>query len=333
MTDVSGNEMVGTVECAAADLVQRQAKVPEGLAGKRLDQAVQSLWPEFSRGRLQKWIREGVLTVDDAVVAPKAKVRAGQSLALKVALKPEQDWSAQDIPLDICYEDDHLLVVNKSAGLVVHPAPGHADQTLVNALVFHAPELSHLPRAGIVHRIDKDTTGLLVVAKTLPAHSKLISAMQERLIKREYQALVWGEVAGSATIDKPIGRHPQHRTKMAAIGAGKPAVTHYQIAERFRQHTLLSVQLETGRTHQIRVHLAHVGLPIVGDPVYGGRQRVPGGGQQELISAFEQFTRQALHAERLSLAHPITEEPLSFHASLPEDFHHLMSILRASEAS
>lgn len=314
-------------ETNSDDVVSRQAIVPDALAGKRFDQVVQLLWPEFSRGRLQKWIRAGELTLDESEAAPKVKVRAGQSVVLRATLRPEQDWSAQPMPLNIIYEDADIIIVNKPANLVVHPAPGHADHTLVNALVHHASGLSHLPRAGIVHRIDKDTTGLLVVAKTLPAHAKLVEAMQARQIKREYIALVWGQVTGSGTVDKPIGRHPHNRIKMAVVNGGKPAVTHYQIAQRFAQHTRLAVQLETGRTHQIRVHLAHLGLPIVGDPVYGGRNRIPAGSDVALMALFEQFTRQALHAAKLSLVHPISGDALSFEAPLPDDFQKLLDAL------
>lgn len=319
-------------ERGETETVQRLATVPADCAGKRLDQVVHGLWPEFSRGRLQKWIKSGDLTLDDVPAAPKAKVRVGQRLVLRAQLAPEQDWSAQALPLDICYEDDDILVINKPAGLVVHPAPGHTDHTLVNALVHHSSRLSHLPRAGIVHRIDKDTTGLLVVAKTLQAHTQLVEAMQARQIKREYFALVWGPVTGSATVDKPIGRHPHYRTKMAVVGSGKKAVTHYQIERRFAQQTLLRVQLETGRTHQIRVHLAHVGLPIVGDPVYGGRQRIPSGDNAALNACFETFARQALHAAKLELAHPITGQPLCFEAPLPEDFQMLLRVMSEHES-
>lgn len=314
-------------EIESNDAVHRVATVPDSLGGKRFDQVVHTLWPEFSRGRLQKWIRSGELTLDAAEAAPKAKVRAGQAVELKATLRPEQDWSAQPLPLNIVHEDEHIIIVNKPADLVVHPAPGHADHTLVNALVHHESSLSHLPRAGIVHRIDKDTTGLLVVAKTLPAHAKLVDAMQARHIKREYFALVWGQVTGSGSVDKPIGRHPHNRVKMAVVKGGKPAVTHYQISKRFAQQTLLAVQLETGRTHQIRVHLAHLGLPIVGDPVYGGRNRIPAGSDSELTALFEQFTRQALHAAKLSLEHPISGDSLSFEAPLPADFQALLDAL------
>lgn len=314
-------------EPQSLDDVRREAIVPDALAGKRVDQVVQMLWPEFSRGRLQKWIKSGELTLDSVAVVPKAKVRAGQRVQLQATLKPEQDWSAQALPLAIVYEDEHIMVIDKPANVVVHPAPGHSDHTLVNALVYHSPGLSHLPRAGIVHRIDKDTTGLLVVAKTLQAHAQLVEAMQARRIKREYFALVWGEVTGSGSVDKPIGRHPHHRTKMAVVSGGKPAVTHYQIARRFAQHTLLAVQLETGRTHQIRVHLSHLGLPIVGDPVYGGRHRIPAGGDPKVLAVLEQFNRQALHAAQLTLDHPITAKAMHFEAPLPADFQNLLDVL------
>ncbi|MEJ2754779.1 MAG: RluA family pseudouridine synthase, partial [Gammaproteobacteria bacterium] len=247
------------------------------------------MWPEFSRGRLQKWIKAGAITANDRPVQNKTTVRGGERVRLLAELTPEQNWSPQAAELDVRFEDDDFLIVNKSAGVVVHPAPGHAENTLVNALLYHAPQLAHLPRAGIIHRLDKETTGLLVVAKSLMAHAALVEALQARRIKRAYLALVWGLVTGSNTVNKPIGRHPRVRTKMAVVDSGKPAVTHFQIKQRFAQHTLLDVQLETGRTHQIRVHLASMGLPIVGDPVYGGRQRVVAGASflvRERVAAF-----------------------------------------------
>jgi len=226
----------------------------------------------------------------------------------------------QDIPLNIIHEDEALLVINKPAGLVVHPAPGNPDRTLVNALLHYCPALAELPRAGIIHRIDKDTTGLMVVAKTLTAHTQLVQQLQAREIKREYLALVKGEMISGSSIDQPIGRHPSQRTKMAVVGKGKPAITHYRIKQRFGHYTLLHVQLETGRTHQIRVHLAYIHHPIVGDPTYGGRLQFPKDISEDLQQTLTHFKRQALHAWRLTLDHPVSKQQLSFQAEPPADF-------------
>jgi len=317
-------------------LVEKDLKLKESVlddhAGLRLDQVAHQLWPDYSRGRLQGWIRQGHLTLNGQQASPKTKVNGGAIIELNVVVEPVGQWVPQELPLNVAFEDEHILIVDKPSGLVVHPAPGHSDKTLVNALLHHYPQLSGLPRAGIIHRIDKETTGLLVVAKSLPAHTKLVNMMQEREIKRSYLALVWGCVTGSATIDKPIGRHPKHRTRMAVVTSGKPAVTHYSVKTRFQQHTLLSVRLETGRTHQIRVHLAHAGYPIVGDPVYGGRQRSLPGVSDAVRQQFGAFKRQALYATELELQHPIFDDHISVQASLPEDFQQIMALLPKGSA-
>jgi 23S rRNA pseudouridine1911/1915/1917 synthase len=237
-------------------------------------------------------------------------------------------WEAEPISLDIVYEDEHLLVINKPAGLVVHPAAGHADGTLVNALLNHAPEVENLPRAGIVHRLDKDTSGIMVVARSLIAHTSLVDQLQTRTMGREYEAVVVGSLTGGATVDAPIGRHPQDRKRMAVVSSGKPAVTHYRLLERFAAHTHIQCKLESGRTHQIRVHMTHVRHPLVGDPVYGGRLRLPKGTTEELRQALAAFSRQALHARRLTLEHPETGETLSWEVPLPEDMVQLIEALR-----
>lgn len=308
--------------------------VPMELAGARLDQAAAQLFPEYSRERLKDWIKDGRLTVQGKPGKPKDKVVGGEALSLRAELESETEAQPQDIPLTILYEDEHLLVLDKPAGLVVHPGAGNPDGTLMNALLFHCPDLRLLPRAGIVHRIDKDTSGLLVVAKTLPAHTALTAQLADKSVYREYEAVVCGVMTGGGTIDAPIDRHPTDRTRMAVVNRrddederGRNAVTHYRVIARFRGHTHVRVQLETGRTHQIRVHMAHIGHPLVGDPVYGGRPRLPKGGSQEMIRAVQQFPRQALHARRLGLVHPVTGAQLSWESPLPADMVALLATL------
>lgn len=252
----------------------------------------------------------------------------GEDLHVRVVRERTIPDLPQALPLEIVFEDEHLLVVNKPSGLVVHPAAGNPDGTLLNRLLHHAPELATLPRAGIVHRLDKDTTGLLVVAKTLPAHKGLVEQLQARSIKREYRALVVGVLVTGGTVEGAVGRHPVERTRMAVVSGGKPAVTHYRVIERLPAHTFLKVELETGRTHQIRVHLAHIRHPLVGDPLYGGRPRLPKGGTEDQIRALQGFRRQALHAVRLRLTHPVSGQVLEWEAPIPEDFRGLLSALR-----
>lgn len=302
--------------------------VPPELSDKRLDQAAAELMPEHSRSRLQSWIKSGALTVNGKSRKPRDKVMMGDSLALDAEPEVQVTWEAEPISLDIVYEDEHLLVINKPAGLVVHPAAGHSDGTLVNALLNYAPEVENLPRAGIVHRLDKDTSGIMVVARSLIAHTSLVDQLQTRTMGREYEAVVVGALTGGATVDAPIGRHPQDRKRMAVVSSGKPAVTHYRLLERFAAHTLVRCKLESGRTHQIRVHMAHVRHPLVGDPAYGGRLRLPKGTTEELRDVLAAFTRQALHARQLTLEHPETGEILSWEVPLPEDMVHLIEALR-----
>ncbi|MCG8314100.1 MAG: 23S rRNA pseudouridine(1911/1915/1917) synthase RluD [Pseudomonadales bacterium] len=308
--------------------VELQAEVPDELAGKRFDQIASQLFSEYSRSRIQLWIKEGQLTVDGEVRKPKEKLMGGERLMVLAELLEDESWEPADIPLNIVYEDEALLVVNKPQGLVVHPAAGHRDDTLLNGLLHHWPPLATLPRAGIVHRIDKDTTGLLVVAKTLPAHSSLVAQMQAKTVFREYQAITYGVMTGGGMVDEPIGRHPTQRVKQAVHHAGKDAVTHYRVIERFRAHTHVRVQLETGRTHQIRVHMAHIGYPLLGDQVYAGRLRLPKGASQTLIDALRDFKRQALHARTLGIEHPVTGEVMEWSSELPEDMSRLLTILR-----
>ena len=302
--------------------------VPPQLSDKRLDQAAAELMPEHSRSRLQSWIKSGALTVNGAVRKPRDKVMLDDVLDLDAEPEVQVTWEAEPISLDIVYEDEHLLVINKPAGLVVHPAAGHADGTLVNALLNHAPEVENLPRAGIVHRLDKDTSGIMVVARSLIAHTSLVDQLQTRTMGREYEAVVVGSLTDGATVDAPIGRHPQDRKRMAVVSSGKPAVTHYRLLERFAAHTHIQCKLESGRTHQIRVHMTHVRHPLVGDPAYGGRLRLPKGTTEELRQALAAFSRQALHARRLTLEHPETGETLSWEVPLPEDMVQLIEALR-----
>ena len=297
--------------------------IPHDLAGLRLDQALARLFPAYSRSRLQAWLREGRIQVDGASPDARRKVRGGERVELVSA--PAAEDSAQlpeDIPLQVVFEDEHLLVINKPAGLVVHPGNGNWSGTLLNALLHHAPELAEVPRAGIVHRLDKDTSGLLVVARTVPAQVNLIEQMQARSVKRVYRALVHGKLQAGGTVDASIGRHPTRRTRMAVVADGRPALTHYRIMERFAQTTLLECRLETGRTHQIRVHMAQLGHPLVGDPVYGGRRVPPPG--------CEGFSRQALHAFCLGLVHPASAEFMQWEVPMAEDFIALLQRVRAA---
>ena len=291
--------------------------VPAACAGLRLDQALARLLPEFSRSRLARWVRDGQVKLDGKRATPRAKVRGGE--AIEVTPSPEPAalaHVAEDIPLEIVFEDAALLVVNKPPGLVVHPGSGNWRGTLLNALLKHAPVLAAIPRAGIVHRLDKDTSGLLVVARTLAAQTDLVRQIQSRAVGRHYLAVAHGRVARGGVIEAPIGRHPVKRTRMAVVARGRSAVTHYQSVERYDRATLLRLRLETGRTHQIRVHLSALGHPLVGDPVYGKRRsQIP-------------FPRQALHAERLELLHPQTGKPMSWHADPPADMQELISSLR-----
>ncbi|RMF18728.1 MAG: 23S rRNA pseudouridine(1911/1915/1917) synthase RluD [Gammaproteobacteria bacterium] len=303
--------------------------VPARLGEQRLDRVLAELLDGYSRSQIQSWIKAGDITLNGRPVKPREKVREGDRLELDVTLPEQGDWVAEAIELDVLFEDDHLLVINKPAGLVVHPAPGHQTGTLVNAVLAHHSEARTLPRAGIVHRLDKDTSGVMVVAKSLIAHASLVAQLQSRDMGREYVAVVQGEMTGGGEVDAPIGRDPRHRTRMAVVPDGKPAVTHYRIAERFAGFTQVDCQLESGRTHQIRVHLSHIGYPLIGDPVYGGRARLPKGASAELLETLHQFRRQALHARWLHLVHPQTGEALEFEAPLPEDLEVLLQALRA----
>lgn len=303
-------------------------------AGQRLDHIAAEAFADFSRARLQVWIKSGVLTVDGQVRKPKDKLYGGEALQLELVLEAEQRWLPQAIPLDIHYADEHIIVVNKQAGLVVHPGAGVPDQTLLNGLLYLYPELSAIPRAGIVHRLDKETSGLMVVARSLQAHTSLVKQLQDRSVGREYEAIVMGELTGGGTVDKPIGRHQVNRLKMAVLGnspSAKEAITHYRLIKRFRRYTHIACQLETGRTHQIRVHLSFIKHPLVGDPVYLGRQRWLSGTSAALKKRLSTFNRQALHAKKLTLIHPHTGEEQFWEVDAPGDMRALLSMLEQEQ--
>lgn len=309
--------------------IQTQGLVPEELAFDRLDQVAAILFPQYSRSRLQGWIRTGELRVGGRSAKPRDKVSSGDLIQID-ALAATIGDKAEDIPLDILFEDDAILVINKPAGLVVHPGAGNRQGTLLNALLHHNPRLSEIPRAGIVHRLDKDTTGLMVVAKTLASQVSLINQLQAREARRVYQAVVYGVPHRNGTVNAAIGRHAVHRTRMAVRERGKEAITRYRVVEAFRVHSLMEFSLETGRTHQIRVHMQHLGYPLVGDPAYGGQYRKPAAGSDELGLCLKNFRRQALHAKELAFFHPQSHCEVKFAAELPEDLCNLLVLLRAS---
>lgn len=306
--------------------IERSVEVPFQLAGVRLDVGASQLFPEFSRSRIQSWIKSGAMTLNGNSVQIKTKLFGGERIDLKAQMEKEASWQPQAIALEVVHEDAEILVINKPVGLVVHPAAGHADGTILNALIHHAPDIAALPRAGIVHRLDKDTSGLMVVAKTLNAHRSLVEQLQDRSMGREYEAVVNGLVLKDGRVDAPIGRHPMQRKKMAVVAKGKAAVTHYRVLERFQTCTHLRLKLETGRTHQIRVHMAHIKHPIVGDPLYAGRQR-QGKHSPAIAQVLGAFARQALHAKRLMLEHPKSGASLAWETELPEDMQQLLAQL------
>ena len=311
-----------------SELIKLSARIPENDAGRRFDQVLAELFSDYSRSRLQQWVRDGAVLLDARCVEAKYRVSGGEWVEIVAELPEDSEVLPQAIPLDVRYEDAHLLVINKPAGMVVHPAAGNRDGTLQNALLHYDAGLAALPRAGIVHRLDKDTSGLMVVARQLSAHKSLVEQLQARSVHREYLALVQAQVTASGHVDAPIGRHPRDRLRMAVVESGKPAVTHYRVLERFPAHTLVEARLETGRTHQIRVHMAYIHHPLVGDPLYGGRFRLPAGASEALAEALRKFRRQALHARRLEFIHPASGEPVGWEAGLPADFEHLLAVVR-----
>jgi len=313
-----------------AQQVQLTATVSESQLGQRLDQTLAELFPDYSRSRIKEWILDRRVTVNGVMVdTPKEKVLGGELVAIDAEIEEAQRWEPQDLPLDIVYEDEDIIVINKPRDFVVHPGAGNPDGTVLNALLHHYPAILDVPRAGIVHRLDKDTTGLMVVAKTVPAQTHLVDSLQRREITREYEAVAIGNMTAGGTVEQPISRHSTKRTHMAVHPMGKPAVTHYRIMEHFRAHTRLRLRLETGRTHQIRVHMSHISHPLVGDPLYGGRPRPPKGASEAFITTLRGFDRQALHATMLRLYHPISGIEMEFHAALPQDMVDLIAALKA----
>jgi 23S rRNA pseudouridine1911/1915/1917 synthase len=317
---------------AAGEFREHTLSLPADAAGLRFDQALARALPQYSRARLQGWIESGAVQVDGRPLRAKDKVLGGEQVRIEAHLPAQTRVAAEAIPLAVMFSDRSLLIINKPAGLVVHPGAGNARHTLQNALLALDPKLALVPRAGLVHRLDKDTSGLVVVARTPEAHTALVAQMAARAITREYLALCTGVMTAGGTVAEPIGRHRTQRTRMAVRADGRTAVTHYRVARRFRAHTLVRVTLETGRTHQIRVHLAHIGFPVVGDPVYGGRRRVPAGCSPQLAAELRAFTRQALHAARLRLRHPLTSREPQWEAPLPPDMQRLLAALEADRA-
>ncbi|HHF3525986.1 TPA: 23S rRNA pseudouridine(1911/1915/1917) synthase RluD [Haemophilus influenzae] len=306
------------------------AEVQPEQMGQRLDQTLAELFPEYSRSRLKTWIEADLVKLNDRITnIPREKVFGGERIEIIVEVEDETRFEAENIPLNIVYEDDDIIVINKPKDLVVHPGAGNPNGTVLNALLYHYPPISEVPRAGIVHRLDKDTTGLMVVAKTIPAQTKLVRDLQKRKITREYEAVASGIMTKGGTVDQPMARHATKRTLMAVHPMGKPAVTHYRIMENYRNYTRLRLRLETGRTHQIRVHMAHIAHPLLGDQTYGGRPRPPKNASEDFMEVLRNFKRQALHAVMLRLAHPITEEIMEWYAPLPDDFVELLNALKA----
>lgn len=310
--------------------VQLTGVVADHLFGKRLDQVIAEMFPDYSRSRLKEWILTGSVKVNDLIVnRAREKVKGGERIDIQGEIEVQEEHKAENITLDIAFEDEDILVINKPKNLVVHPGAGNTTGTLLNAVLHHCPEVAALPRAGIVHRLDKDTTGLMVVAKTIPAQTHLVEQLQRREFVREYEAVVNGTMTAGGKVEQPIGRHPTKRTLMAVTQAGRPSITHYRVAEKFRNHTFLRLRLETGRTHQIRVHMAHIGHALVGDIAYGGKPRPPKGASDDLIQHLRSFPRQALNAAKLGLAHPVYGDWMEWEIETPADIESLVETLRA----
>ena len=330
---MSDYKQTGIRQRKSLEPISRRVTVSSGQVGRRLDQAAAELLEEFSRSRVKVWIESGALTLQGRRAAPKTRVREGEEIALEVTPEPAVALEPEAIPLDLVHEDDALFIVDKPRGLVVHPGAGNRAGTMLNALLHKDPDLAGLPRAGIVHRLDKDTSGLLAVARTPHAHRTLVRKLELREIRRTYEAVCQGVLTGGGEIDAPIARHPTHRLRMAVMERGRPARTRYRVMERYRAHTRVQIELDTGRTHQIRVHFAHIRAPLVGDPLYGGRPRLPKTPQPALLRVLQPFPRQALHARRLEFSHPETGDDLAFESPLPADLHGLVEALRRDAAA
>lgn len=302
--------------------------IPAEMSGKRFDQALSRMLPEYSRSNIQTWIRDGCVKIDTKLIdACDSHVRGGERVYICAEMKSQVLVEAENIPLQVIFEDEHLIIINKPAGLVVHPGAGNKEHTLMHALLHYDPKLRQVPRAGIVHRLDKETTGLLMIARTPQSHKYLVQKLQQHEIQRQYVALVNGVMISGGMVDQAIGRHPKYRTKMAVLSNGRPAKTHYRILKKYRHHTQIRVYLETGRTHQIRVHMDWLRYPILGDPMYGNRTKAKKGMSKDIIQAIETFPRQALHAQRLSLIHPYSQATLEWKSSMPEDMSQLTRTL------
>ncbi|MFC3854175.1 23S rRNA pseudouridine(1911/1915/1917) synthase RluD [Salinispirillum marinum] len=309
------------------ELIEMDAQVPITMGGQRVDQIAAQLFPEYSRSRLQNWLKSGQMLVDDKPAKPKDKLVGGEWLRVEAELEVFSEWRAEPVDFPIHYEDESIIVINKPAGLTVHPGAGTPNGTLLNGLLHYDPSLASVPRAGIVHRLDKDTTGLMVVARTIEAQTALVRDLQDREISREYEAICKGVMTGGGTVDEPIGRHGTQRTKMAVRPMGKPATTHYRVLQKFANHTHVRLKLESGRTHQIRVHMDHIHYPLVGDPVYGGQFSFPRDISDRLKTTLQSFKRQALHAKALGLFHPETGEWMEWEIDLPADMHSLLTVM------
>lgn len=312
----------------------KEIHIPSEYQGQRIDRVLALLLPDYSRSRLCSWLKEGSITINNQQYKPNDKVWGGECISLNISQLPQNlPIEAENIPLDIIFEDDDVIVINKPSGLIVHPGAGNPKHTLVNALLHHAPSLLNLPRAGIIHRLDKETTGLLIIAKTLEAHTSLVRQMQERLIQRKYLALVHGHVIAGGTLDTGYGRDSRNRLKMSVCSGGKQAVTQYTVNKHYHFVTLLDIKLLTGRTHQIRVHMAHINHSVVGDPLYHGRTGLRAGMEKTLRQQLQEFKRQALHASSLSFTHPKSHETITCSAPLPDDFQKLLTLLESPNDS
>jgi len=301
--------------------------IPERMTGDRLDVALSEMLPNYSRSKITGWIKSGDAVINNKAFKPKDKVNGSQMVVLSLNKKQNNDWSAEDIALNIVFEDEDIIIINKPFGLVTHPGAGNWNGTLANALLYYDPELSKLDRAGIVHRLDKNTSGLMVIARNEKSQKYLVEQLQSHSVAREYSAIVYGHMISGGSINDPIGRDPKDRIKQAVSSNGKDATTHYRVIDRFKNHTHVKAILETGRTHQIRVHLSHIGYPLLGDPMYGGRVRFPKKASEILKESLLGLKRQALHSKKLTLSHPSTGELMSWKAPLPDDMLKLLNIL------